>query len=139
MCIYIRVARLNIASNIRNLRKAKGLTQAALAAKSGVSNRVLQDIEGGHANPTVDTIEAIADTLGVSVPEIMGAKAPVRRIRRHDAGAMAEAMDVLDRLANAPLDVQALVATLIDDDPRHLSQTSREFREKLIQWLREVD
>ncbi|HEY5237401.1 MAG TPA: helix-turn-helix transcriptional regulator [Rhizomicrobium sp.] len=51
--------------NIRKLRKAKGLSQEALAAESGIDMRYLGGIERGQENPTVAVVGDIAKALGV--------------------------------------------------------------------------
>jgi XRE family transcriptional regulator, regulator of sulfur utilization len=54
-----------VGQNIRRLRKAKGLTQEALAAESGIDMRYLGMIERGEANPTVAVVADVAKALGV--------------------------------------------------------------------------
>jgi transcriptional regulator with XRE-family HTH domain len=51
--------------NVRRLRKARGLTQEALAAESGIDMRYLGGIERGQENPTVAVIGDIAKALSV--------------------------------------------------------------------------
>jgi transcriptional regulator with XRE-family HTH domain len=46
-------------------RQRAELTQEALAQASGVGTEHIQRIERGAANPTVATIYAISDALGV--------------------------------------------------------------------------
>jgi transcriptional regulator with XRE-family HTH domain len=56
--------RLKLGQTIRRLRKSCGFTQHTLADKSGVSHRIIQDLEAGDGNPTIETLEALASTLG---------------------------------------------------------------------------
>lgn len=51
--------------NVRRLRKAKGLTQEALAYEVGVDMRYLGGIERGQENPTVKVVGSLAKALGV--------------------------------------------------------------------------
>lgn len=44
-----------------------GLTQAEFAAHRGVSRRVIQDIERGTGNPTVESLNSIAKLFGLRV------------------------------------------------------------------------
>lgn len=55
-----------IGDKIRRFRKERGLTQSDLADRSGVSFRGLQDIEIGKRTPRADTLEMLAQALGVS-------------------------------------------------------------------------
>ena len=51
--------------NLRNLRVAKGLTQAALAAKAGTVGNYVALLENGVKFPSADMIERIASALEV--------------------------------------------------------------------------
>jgi transcriptional regulator with XRE-family HTH domain len=44
-----------------------GLTQAEFAAHRGVSRRVIEDIERGTGNPTVDSLNSVAKFFGLQV------------------------------------------------------------------------
>lgn len=56
----------NLGKKIKNLRKAKGLTQSALAGDK-ITRNMLSSIENGTASPSLDSLEHIADGLNVSV------------------------------------------------------------------------
>lgn len=56
---------------VRRLRKARGLTQLALAEKAGVHLNSISLIERGLIPPALDTICSIADALDVRVSELM--------------------------------------------------------------------
>ena len=51
--------------NVRKLRKARGLSQEALAAEAGIDMRYLGGIERGQENPTIAVVGGIARALGV--------------------------------------------------------------------------
>lgn len=51
---------------IKQLRKEKGMTQKELASLLGVSYQMVQAWERGARNPKRETLEKIANTLGVS-------------------------------------------------------------------------
>lgn len=55
---------------IRELRKARGLTQRALAERSGVAEKYLSDIERGQVNVSLALIARLADGLGVPAKEL---------------------------------------------------------------------
>jgi transcriptional regulator with XRE-family HTH domain len=61
----------SLASNVRTFRKAKGWSLQRLIEESGVSKRMLTLIEKGEANPSVKTIDRIAQGLGVSFGELL--------------------------------------------------------------------
>jgi transcriptional regulator with XRE-family HTH domain len=54
-----------VGTNIRQLRKARGLTQEKLAAECGLDMGYLGGIERGEKNPTIGVIGKIAKALGV--------------------------------------------------------------------------
>ncbi|MFX1765689.1 helix-turn-helix domain-containing protein [Paraburkholderia sp. A1RI-2L] len=58
---------MSIPEATKAMRKMTGLTQAEFAAHRGVSRRVIQDIERGTRNPTVDSLNSIAKLFGLQV------------------------------------------------------------------------
>lgn len=54
-----------IASLIKSRRKLLGITQKDLADIAGVSSRYLYNIEKGVGNPSIETLVAIFNTLGI--------------------------------------------------------------------------
>lgn len=60
-------ARFKIGTRILQQRMSAGLTQQQLAAQSGVAQADISRIERGQANPTTETIEALAGPLGVTL------------------------------------------------------------------------
>jgi transcriptional regulator with XRE-family HTH domain len=58
---------------VKKRRKALKLSQEDVAAKTGLSIPSLSEIERGIANPTLLTMEKIADALGVSVASMLDA------------------------------------------------------------------
>ncbi|WP_312687664.1 helix-turn-helix domain-containing protein [Brevundimonas nasdae] len=62
-----------IGANLKRLRKARGLSQEALAGESGLAMRHLGRIERGEGNPTVAVLGKLADVLGVHPAEFFTA------------------------------------------------------------------
>jgi len=60
-------ARFKIGARILQQRLAAGLTQQQLAAASGIAQADISRIERGQANPTTETLEALAVPLGVTL------------------------------------------------------------------------
>lgn len=56
-----------IGQHIKERRKALRVTQPQLAELAEVSVNTLYKIERGQANPTLDTLDKIADILGMEV------------------------------------------------------------------------
>ena len=59
---------------VRELRKAKGLSQEELAFKAGIHRTYIGGIERGERNPSLNNIAAIAKALGVTPPELFASK-----------------------------------------------------------------
>lgn len=55
-----------VGQQIRNARKAKSLTLKELGERVGVSESVMSRYEKGKQNLTLETLQRVADALGVS-------------------------------------------------------------------------
>lgn len=60
-----------LGQRIRALRTTKGLSQEELAFRASISTNHLGQIERAIKNPTLDTINKIAQALEVSLPELL--------------------------------------------------------------------
>jgi ribosome-binding protein aMBF1 (putative translation factor) len=60
-----------IGFNIRNARKAAGLSQRRLATRAGISDGYLSDVELGRPAATCDFLVRVAYYLGVSVESLL--------------------------------------------------------------------
>ncbi|MBF8724113.1 helix-turn-helix domain-containing protein [Pseudomonas guariconensis] len=67
----------HVSQNVRQLRNGAGLSQTALAERSGVSRRMLVAIEAGEKNVSLTTLDLIAEALGVAFSTLI--QAPDRR------------------------------------------------------------
>ncbi|RKT36547.1 helix-turn-helix protein [Microbacterium sp. AG1240] len=54
-----------IAHTLRREREAAGVSVSELARRAGVSKATVSQLEGGSGNPSVETLWALADALGV--------------------------------------------------------------------------
>ena len=54
-----------VGRNVARIRRAKGLSQEELAARSGYSQQYLSGLERGRRNPTIVTLHELALALGV--------------------------------------------------------------------------
>jgi transcriptional regulator with XRE-family HTH domain len=63
--------RVQLASNLRRLRVARHLSLSELARTTGTSKATLSGIEHARANPTIDTLTALAGALNVSLVELL--------------------------------------------------------------------
>lgn len=64
---------------IRSLRQQAGMSQTVFGEKCGFYQTYLSRIETGRANPTLNAIEVIANTLGLTVFELFDKIKEMRR------------------------------------------------------------
>ena len=57
---------MSIGENIKKIRKENGLTQAEFSKKIGISRTYLSDLENNRKSPSVETLDKMAEKLGVS-------------------------------------------------------------------------
>ncbi len=58
---------MNLTEKIRALRESAGLTQAELAERVGVSEKVVSKWECGETKPSAEVLPALADEFGISI------------------------------------------------------------------------
>ena len=60
-----------LGENMKRVRAKKKLSQGALARLLEVDKGYISNIESGSKNPTLATIQRLADALGVSANELL--------------------------------------------------------------------
>lgn len=64
-------AERKVAEKLRDYRVEQGLSQHALAEKSGIDRKTVNRIENGHFSPSLATLFRLCDTLSVKVSEVV--------------------------------------------------------------------
>lgn len=59
---------------VRRLREHQGFTLSELARRSGLSRSYLYQIESGESSPTHEKLEPLANALGVTLADLLGAR-----------------------------------------------------------------
>ena len=67
----MKTIRNKFGENVRELRRARGLSQEELAFRAGIHRNYLGGIERGERNPALDNISAIAKALGVDLSDLL--------------------------------------------------------------------
>ncbi len=62
---------MNIASNLKKIRKSRNMSLDMMAEQTGVSKSMLGQIERGESNPTVSTIGKIVEGIKVTFDELL--------------------------------------------------------------------
>ena len=65
-----------VAVNTRVLREQTQLSLSELARRAGISKGALSQLENGQANPTVETLWALAQAFGVPFSDLIGEPSP---------------------------------------------------------------
>lgn len=66
------------------LRKAAGITQTALTAEIGISQRMMAYYEGPNAQPPANLLPTIGRALGVSIDALLGVEVAKRKVKATD-------------------------------------------------------
>jgi transcriptional regulator with XRE-family HTH domain len=74
-----------LAANLRQLREARGLTQAQAAKLAGLPRPTWTTLESGAANPTIQVLLRAAAALQVSLEELLGPARDTGRLYRAEA------------------------------------------------------
>jgi transcriptional regulator with XRE-family HTH domain len=64
--------RFRLARRFAEARRKRGWTQKTLAAKTGLNQSEISNIESGQANPTYRTLQTLASALGGKIDLILG-------------------------------------------------------------------
>jgi len=75
-------AAANLASNLRRLREARGLSQQQIAQLAGIPRPTWASLESGAANPTLAVLARTAAALQVSIEELIGPPRTAARLFR---------------------------------------------------------
>ncbi|MCS5497883.1 cupin domain-containing protein [Cnuibacter physcomitrellae] len=77
---------LSVGSQVKNLRKERGLTLAALSETTGLSPAIVSQIERGLANPSFSTLVQIAHGLDIPVGRFFATNEvpPSPVVRKHE-------------------------------------------------------
>ena len=72
---------VDVGERLRTLRQFRRYTLQSVAARSGISESFLSQVERGRSNASIASLKRIADALGVSMADLFE---PERHCLRHD-------------------------------------------------------
>ncbi|HVZ79141.1 MAG TPA: helix-turn-helix domain-containing protein [Gemmatimonadaceae bacterium] len=87
-----------VGARIKQLRKAQRLTQEQLAERAGLSDKFVGELERGKANPTLTTLAALSDALGVSLVDLLGVQPERARLTPRQATQVRDALASIESL-----------------------------------------
>ncbi len=114
-------AGLQVAAQVREIRKARHLSQRQLASRMQVPRTYISKIENGKAIPTLGSLERLADALEVDVCQLVRDA----RSRRDEAVAAILADPFLAEIAALLPQLDSLHRTLFYGSVRDLSMGKR--------------
>jgi transcriptional regulator with XRE-family HTH domain len=83
---------------LRQLRQARRLTQEQLAERSGLSDKFIGEVERGRGNPTLTTLAALSEALGVGLVDLLGFEGDRPRLSPRQASQVREALASIETL-----------------------------------------
>lgn len=88
----------HVGARLRQLRLARRLTQEQLAERAGLSDKFLGELERGRGNPTLTTLAALSDALGVRLVDLLAVETDRPRLTSRQATQVREALASLETL-----------------------------------------
>jgi XRE family transcriptional regulator, regulator of sulfur utilization len=96
---------IQIAENLKNIRRLRGYSYDQLSSITGVSKGMLSQIEKGESSPTVNTLWKIANGLQVSFSSLVEEKEPsVSVVRLNEKSAVPESNELYQVYPYFPFD-----------------------------------
>lgn len=68
-----------ICDNLKQLRSARGLTQAEVAQRLGVTRQTISSYESGRTMPDLEMLKRLADILGCDLEQLLYGHSPAQR------------------------------------------------------------
>lgn len=87
-----------LGARLRQLRLARRFTQEQLAERAGLSYKFIGEVERGRGNPTLTTLSALSDALGVGLIDLLGLDAERPRLTPRQASQVRDALASLESL-----------------------------------------
>jgi len=87
-----------VGARLKQLRHARRLTQEQLAERAGLSYKFLGELERGRGNPTLTTLAAVSEALGVRLVDLLALDTDRPRLTPRQASQVREALASLETL-----------------------------------------
>jgi len=87
-----------LGARLRQLRHARRLTQEQLAERAGLSYKFVGEVERGLGNPTLTTLAALSQALGVGLVDLLALETDRPRLSPRQASQVREAIASIETL-----------------------------------------
>ena len=94
---------MTFANRLKDLRKERGLTQAELSEKLGVSKGAVAQWEGGKRKPSYKTLDAMSELFGKKIEYILGTTDDNSDVKKFSIQGTADVEDLRDNSSYATL------------------------------------
>ena len=111
-----------LGTNLARVRAQKGLSQAEVAEKSGISRQAYRGLEVGGTEPRTNTLLAVAAALQVPIEALLRPVQPLRRVRFRADKKMATRNQVLAEVSRWLEDYRDLELQLNQAKPAKLQE-----------------
>lgn len=101
-----------ISERIRSLRKEKGLNQAELGEKTGISRRSISTIENGETDPSAKQITAISKFFNVSTEYLLNGK--------EESNTISETEQEIIQLVRRDLDIKETLIKILENKKKEI-------------------
>jgi len=92
-----------VGARLKQLRRARRLTQEQLAERAGLSYKFVGQVERGEGNPTLTTLEALSAALGVGADDLLASEPERPRVMSRQALQVREALTSLETFVDLVL------------------------------------
>ncbi|HAD81756.1 MAG: hypothetical protein A2509_10740 [Candidatus Edwardsbacteria bacterium RIFOXYD12_FULL_50_11] len=87
-----------VGDKVRKLRKAQGLTQGQLGEKAGFDYRYIGFIEQARVNPTIKTLEKVANALKLTVPDLFPGNKEIETAKKGAPAKVVEREKIMSKI-----------------------------------------
>lgn len=87
-----------VGARLRQFRRARRLTQEQLAERAGLSYKFIGEVERGLGNPTLTTLAALSEALGINLVDLLALETDRPRLSPRQASQVREALVSLETL-----------------------------------------
>lgn len=118
-----------IGPRIKFLREAKGLSQEDVVeqSKGTLAVKTLSRLETGHGNPTISTIQTIAEAIGVDAREFLSDRPDESKPLDYRSAA-----ELLSKFSGLPMPYQQVVLALVLKEPARVRGLSDKMRKLVL-------
>jgi transcriptional regulator with XRE-family HTH domain len=113
-----------ISERIRSLRKEKGLNQAELGEKTGITRRSISTIENGETDPSAKQITALSNFFNVSTEYLLNGK--------EEKNTMSETEQEIIQLVRKDSDIKETLVNLLESKKKAIRQMMKAQNHELM-------